>query len=359
MRSSIIPAFATLFLLLPSTKAAVAWPLSLLQELEGRALEKRCENPCGAESQYCCAASEVCYTNSADIAECTDSSGWEYYTSTYTLTETDTSTITTVWSSHITATAAAATTTAPCSSELGESTCGTKCCGAAEECVDGQCVAESSSAAVTGTPAARGTSSGWTTATASVTTTEGYIAPVSTDGSQLIGAKSSSSGGLSGGAIAGIVIGTIAGVALLLLLCACICFKEALDGLLAALGMGRRKKKQETIIEERYSHHSHGSRPRPQGGRTWFGTRPAASEVSEKQSKWSGWGTVAIILGALALCLGLRRHKDRDQSDDRTDYTYPSSYYYYSDYTRMIALEDEPEIHDGLDGLAHVHDVND
>lgn len=207
--------------------------------------------------------------------------------------------------------------------------------------MDGECVAESSSAAVTGTatPAARGTSSGWTTATAtaSATTTEGFIAPVSTDGSELIGAKATSSGGggLSGGAIAGIVIGVIAGVVLLLVLCAWLCLKGIFDGILAALGIGRRRRKQETIIDERYSHHSHGSRPRPQGGRTWFGARPAASEVSEKKkSGWSGWGTVAIILGALALCLGLRRAREREHEDDGTDYTYPSSYYYYSDYTR-------------------------
>ncbi|KAJ5631291.1 uncharacterized protein N7484_011391 [Penicillium longicatenatum] len=348
MRSSTMtPALSSLLLLLNfvptviATPLATALPLDALQILEGNALEKRCENPCGSGDWLCCGSGATCYTNSADQAACsTAGSGWEYYTTTYVVTEVDRSTVVSVWSSQVTATATAATATATCDAGLAQTTCGTNCCSADEECVDGECVLESSSAAVTGdaTPAARGTSSGWSTATATAaaTTTEGFIAPVSTDGSDLIGAKATSNGGgLSGGAIAGIVIGTIAGVILLFLLCACFCFKEALYGLLAALGCGKRRKKQETIIDERYSHHSHGSRPRPQGGRTWFGTKPAASEVSEKKSSWSGWGTVAVILGALALCLGLKRHRDREHDDDRTESSYPSSYsYYYSDYTR-------------------------
>ncbi|KAJ5892527.1 hypothetical protein N7504_009218 [Penicillium tannophilum] len=348
MRSSnMISALPSLFLLLSyvptviATPLATALPLDALQILEGNALEKRCANPCGSDNWLCCGSSETCYTNSADQAACsTAGSGWDYYTTTYVVTEVDRSTVVSVWSSQVTATTTAATATATCDAGLAETTCGSNCCSADEECVDGECVVESSSAAVTGdaTPAARGTSSGWSTATATAaaTTTEGFIAPVSTDGSDLIGAKATSNGsGLSGGAIAGIVIGTIAGVILLFLLCACFCFKEALYGLLAALGMGKRRRKQETIIDERYSHHSHGSRPRPQGGRTWFGAKPAAatSEVSEKKSSWSGWGTVAVILGALALCLGLKRHRDREHDDDRTESSYPSSYY-YSYYTR-------------------------
>ncbi|KAJ5280964.1 hypothetical protein N7478_006336 [Penicillium angulare] len=367
MRPSIISAFATFFLL-SAIQTTVASPLVLssLQLEEGNALEKRCANPCGADSQLCCGSSEACYTNSLNQAACSETGSggeWQYYTTTY--TETDTSTITSVWSSRITSAAVATSTSGTCQAEFGETTCGTSCCSADEECVQGECVAESSSAAVTGeaTPAARGTSSGWVTATAtaSATTTEGFIAPVSTDGSDLIGAKATDSGGggLSGGAIAGIVIGVIAGVVLLLVLCAWLCLKGLFDGLLACLGIGgRKRRKQETIIDERYSHHSHGSRPRPQGGRTWFGTKPAASEVSEKKkSGWSGWGTAAIILGALALCLGLRRHKDRDNEDDRTtSYTYPSTYY-YSDYTR---IQGEQGTLDDLDEREiHVHDVHD
>lgn len=343
---SAIPVLSTLALLhlFPVAVASPTTPDENTLEIEQSALEKRCSNPCGYNHWLCCAANQACSTNSANEAVCLDAASggdWQYFTTTYVVTETDRSTITSVWSSHIaTATGAPGT----CRVDLGEVKCGTVCCDATQECQDGECVGESSSAAVTGeptgeaTPGVRGTSSGMMTVTqtAAPTTTQGFIAPVGTDGAELIGAKASS-GGLSGGAIAGIVIGTIAGVIFLLLLCGCLCFKGALDALLAALGLRKRKRRDTTYVEERYSHHSHGSRPRPSGGRTWFGTKPSgtASEVSEKKkSKWSGLGTVAIILGALALCLGLKRRKDREHEDDgSTSYTYPSSYY-YSDYTR-------------------------
>lgn len=353
MRSlSAIPTLSTLILLLHFLQLTIATPLALDQaalELEQNALEKRCSNPCGYNDWLCCGSSESCITNAAGEAECAAAtaadSSWKYYTTTYVVTETDRETITSVWSSSV----AASTSSSTCRTDLGEQKCGTTCCDAAQECVDGECVAESSSAVATGTEATgtaavRETSSGASTvtATAAATTTEGFSAPVGTDGADLIGAKATSnSGGLSGGAIAGIVIGTIAGVILLLLLCGCLCFKGALDALLIAMGLKKRRRRG-TVVEERYSQHSHTSRPRP-AGRTWFGSRPAAaagteSSVSEKKSRWSGWGTVAIILGALALCLGLRRHRDREHDDDKTSYTYPSSYYYYSDYTRSKSI---------------------
>lgn len=334
--SPLLSALVLLFYLIP---IAIASPFAF----EGNPLEKRCSNPCGWNDQICCSASQACSTNSANEAVCIDSSSgtWQYYTTTIIVTELDKSTITSVWSSHI-QTAAAATATGTCRLDLGESTCGSTCCGAAQECQDGVCVAESSSAAVTGaeaTPGVRGTSSGASTVTqtSAPTTTEAFIAPIGTDGAALIGVKASGGGGLSGGAIAGIVIGVIAGVMCLLLLCACLCFKGALEGLLAALGIRKRRRQETTVIEERYSHHSHGSRP-PPPRRTWFGSKPAAagtdSEVSEKKSKFS-WAKIAIILGALALCLGLKRRRDQEHDDDdKTSYTYPSSYYYYSDYTR-------------------------
>ncbi|KAJ5679399.1 hypothetical protein N7462_007643 [Penicillium macrosclerotiorum] len=346
MRFFVVPArLATLTLLLTLIPIATASPVAV-EELEQNALEKRCAKTCGWSNQLCCSASQSCGTNDADEAICVDSTSgtWEYYTTTIVVTEVDKSTITSVWSTQVTS--VAATSTGTCRVDLGETSCGTTCCDAAEECQDGECVAESSSAAVTGeatgtaSAGVRGTSSGASTVTetAAATTTEAFIAPVGTDGADLIGVKATSSGGLSGGAIAGIVIGTIAGIILLLLICGCICFKGALDALLAALGLRSRRRKETTYVEERISTHSSGRRPRPSGGRTWFGakpSRPAAtdSELSEKKSKWSGWGTAAIILGALALCLGLKRHRDREHEDDRTDYTYPSSYY-YSDYTQ-------------------------
>ncbi|KAJ5762357.1 uncharacterized protein N7511_005739 [Penicillium nucicola] len=328
MRSLSI-SLSTLALLLTNSLITTATPL---------AEESNCANPCGYNGWLCCETGETCTTNSENQAVCaasgSGSGSYEYFTTIYTLTETDMSTITSVWSSQI----AAATSTGTCRVDLGETKCGTTCCEAAQECDNGECVAESSSVAITATgaeatPGVRQTSNGASTVTqtSAPTTTEGFTAPVGTDGADLIGVKAASSGGLSGGAIAGIVIGTIAGVILLLLICACLCFKGAIDGLLAALGIGKRRRKETTYVEERHSHHSHGSRP-PPAGRTWFGSRPHGdSEVSEKKSGF-GWGSVAIVLGALALCLGLKRRKDRDHDDDKTESSYPSSYYYYSDY---------------------------
>ncbi|OQD87481.1 hypothetical protein PENANT_c005G04897 [Penicillium antarcticum] len=335
MRSLSIP-LSTLALLLTHSLLTTATPLALEETLLERS---SCANPCGYNDWLCCETGQTCTTNSDNQAVCADSGSgsYQYFTTIYTLTETDKSTITSVWSSQI----AAATSTGTCRVDLGETKCGTRCCEAAQECDNGECVAESSSVAITATesgaeatPGVRQTSNGASTVTqtSAPTTTEGFTAPVGTDGADLIGVKAANSGGgLSGGAIAGIVIGTIAGVILLLLLCACLCFKGAIDGLLAALGCGKRRKRETTYVEERHSHHSHGSRP-PPAGRTWFGSRPhGGSEVSEKKSKF-GWGTIAIVLGALALCLGLKRRKDRDHDDDKTESSYPSSYYYYSDY---------------------------
>ncbi|KAJ5086612.1 hypothetical protein NUU61_007919 [Penicillium alfredii] len=367
MRSfSVISLLSALTLLLNHSQVAVASPVAL----EETDVEKRCAKPCGSGGWLCCREDETCSTNSANQAVCSGGSGgqgdWQYFTTTYVVTETDKSTITSVWSSRHAQTAAP-TQTGSCKLEIGESTCGNDCCDASSTCENGKCVQESSSADASATPPVRGTSSGMSTATetAAPTTTRGFIAPVGTDGADLVGAKASDGGGgLSGGAIAGIVVGTIAGVFLLLLLCLCMCFKGSLDRILAALGFGKRRRKDTTYVEERYSHHSHGSRPAP-GRRTWFGTRPAAppteSDVSEKKSKWSGLATVGIILGALALCLGLKRRHDREQDhdDDKTSYTYPSSYYYSDYYTQTKVQTDERETHDSLDDHAHDPDADD
>ncbi|EPS33538.1 hypothetical protein PDE_08500 [Penicillium oxalicum 114-2] len=332
---------ATLAVLLHLVPIATAWPFAFGANLFERST---CANPCGWAGQICCSASQACATNAANQAVCMDSGSggsWEYFTTTIIVTEVDRSTMTSVYSSYVQGPAPTATATGTCKLELGESTCGPICCDAAQECVNGECITASSSVAVTGaeaTPGVRATTSGESTVTQTVvpTTTQGFIAPVGTDGAELIGVKAAGSSGLSGGAIAGIVIGSIVGAILLLLLCGCICFKGALEGLLAALGLRKRRRRETTVVEERYSHHSHGSRP-PPARRTWFGAKPGAagteSEVSEKKSKFS-WAKIAIVLGALALCLGLKRRKDQDDDDDKTDYTYPSSYYYYSDYTR-------------------------
>lgn len=337
----------TLVLLLTQSQLASTSPVLM----ENNDIEKRCSNPCGFYAQLCCTSSQTCITDGGQ-AVCSDSGSsggsgsgsgsdgdWDYFTSTYVLTETDTTTHTTTWSSQRakatpTGAVGAGSGSGSCDSSVGETKCGSTCCGPAAVCENGQCLAGSSSiwATMTSAPSAEGTSNGAATATetGSATTTQAFETPIHTDGSPAIGVKAPDDKGLSGGAIAGIVIGTIAGVALLLLVCACMCCRGALAGLFACLGIGKRKR-NDGYVDDRYSHYNNG---RPDG-RTWFGARPPAPShgggaSGEKKSKWGGLATIGIVLGALALCLGLKRRRDQDE---KSDYTYPSSYYYSDYYT--------------------------
>ncbi|PYI12417.1 hypothetical protein BO78DRAFT_3685 [Aspergillus sclerotiicarbonarius CBS 121057] len=322
--SRILQSTISILALLSQFQLSTASSLESEESLDEATLEKRCSNPCGYYSQLCCSSSETCSTNSDGEAECVDSGSWEYFTTTYIVTETERATFTSTWSSYI-----SATSTSSCNAEYGETVCGSNCCGAAYVCSDNQCILGSTSiwATATATPPVRGTT--LSTATHTATTTEPFIAPVSTSGTPLV--VKDESKGLSGGAIAGIVIGTIAGVFLLLLLCACMCCRGALDSILACLGLGGgRKRRETTYVEERRRHHSSGARPEQ---RTWFGSRPAPSTAGGGKQKKSGMGalaTIGIILGAIALCLGLKRRRDNRDEDEKTDYSYPSSYYYYS-----------------------------
>ncbi|PWY80642.1 hypothetical protein BO70DRAFT_362594 [Aspergillus heteromorphus CBS 117.55] len=332
--SRILQSAISILTLLGQLQPSIASPLESEESIDEATLEKRCSNPCGYYSQLCCSSSETCTTNSDGEAECVSGGSWEYFTTTYVLTETETATFTSTWSSYLSATSSAGS----CNAEYGETVCGNNCCGPAYICSDNQCIIGSTSiwATATATPPVRGTTLSTVTQTAPVTTTEGFIAPVSTGGTPAVGVKARS-GGLSGGAIAGIVIGTIAGAFLLLLICACMCCRGALDSILACLGLGGgRKRRETTYVEERRHRHSHGTTTRPEQ-RTWFGTRPTASSAGGgRKKKDSGMGalaTIGIILGAIALCLGLkRRNRDRRDEDEKTDYSYPSSYYYSSDY---------------------------
>lgn len=314
-------------------------------EYDGPLLNPRCDNGCGWYKTLCCGPNQSCGTNSEGQAICVDpesagsengvgSSGWQYYTTIY--TSTDLQTVTSVWSSYITP---APSNNAQCDQSIGQSVCGTSCCGADEVCSNGVCVAGSSSGAVvpatttggseTATPPLRPTSSGAATVTESASTTVPFIAPIGTNGATVVVQASSSGGGLSGGAIAGIVIGVIFAVILLILILICICAREMFDGLLALLGLGPRRKQETTYVEERYSHHS-GGRPER---RTWFGARPARPPPSTSEKKRSGvgfWATILLIGGAIALCLGLRRRNDRD---DGTDSGYDYYTYYSDEYT--------------------------
>ena len=343
---------STLVLLLTQSQLVSTSPLLM----ENNDIEKRCSNPCGFYAQLCCTSSQTCVTNGGQ-AVCSDNGGsgssgsgsgsdgdWDYFTSTYVMTETDTTTHTTTWSSQRakatpTGGVGAGSGSGSCDPSVGETKCGSTCCGPASVCENGQCLASSSSiwATMTSAPSAEGTSNSAATATetGSATTTQPFETPIHTDGSPAIGVAAPDDKGLSGGAIAGIVIGTIAGVALLLLICACMCCRGALEALGACLGIGRRKRNDG--YDDRYSHYNSG---RPDG-RTWFGARPPApshggGSSGEKKHKWGGLATIGIVLGALALCLGLKRR--RDHQDEKSDYTYPSSYYYSDYYTNSSML---------------------
>ena len=289
---------------------------------------------------------------------------WQYFTTTY--VQTDLITIVTTFSSFVpavtvttsaavqtlvattTVVTPAASSTAVCNVALNEVSCGSICCASGQFCQFlGQCaayggssggssvnavstvfVATSASASAFIRPTSNTVQT--VTSTGTATTTIPFQTPIGTDGSAITGMTAVSNNGLSGGAIAGIVIGVLAGIFLLFLLCACCCFKTALDGLLGIFGLNKKKRRVETTyIEERHSHHSGGVATG--GGRRWFGTRPARVERPPKKSSGLGGAVgVAGILTALAVILGLRR-KER-KAEEKSEYGTGSSYS-YSDYT--------------------------
>lgn len=154
--------------------------------------------------------------------------------------------------------------------------------------------------------------------------------PVATGANVTVtGMEDGGGGGLSGGAIAGIVIGVLAGLALLALLCFCCCIKGLLDGCLACFGLGSRKKRRRTEIDEyeRYSHHSGGG-----GGRTWYGAARPPARVDRRDERKSSNGKNLLGLGAglaaLWAVLGLKRQRDNRKNNEKySEYSYSSDYY--------------------------------
>ncbi|KAL4811204.1 hypothetical protein BDV18DRAFT_128871 [Aspergillus unguis] len=333
--SSILQSAISILALLNRCRFADATPLG--QIFEGSSLEARtsCDNPCGYYSQLCCASGETCITDDNDQAVCSSSGSsgdsgsgdgkWEYYSSTWVVTETDAQTHTSVWSSWV----ATPTDSGSCRTDLGESVCGSECCSASDVCGDDNKCVLAATTSIWATDTGTATPPVRPTGTETATATQGFETPVTTDGSPALGVDApDDDSGLSGGAIAGIVVGTLAGVFLLFLLCLCLCARGLLHSILACLGCGRRRRREETYVEDRYSHHSH----RP--GRTWYGaTKPTESaHGGEKKSGWSKLATIGIIFGAIALCLGLKRKQDHDD-EKSSDYTYPSYYSYYTSTT--------------------------
>ncbi|PGH00561.1 hypothetical protein AJ79_08164 [Helicocarpus griseus UAMH5409] len=314
--------------------------------------------PCGFYGQACCTASQTCSTNFNNQAVCLDSASsgprdtdgqWETYTTTF--VQTDLVTVTSTGSRLIAAPTGG--NRAQCELSLGESPCGSICCSAAQACKsEGQCVEAGSSPfestpGPSPTPPYRPTSSGDATITAGPTATVPFIPPVGTDGNALPPPEAQKGGGgLSGGAIAGIVIGVLAGIVLLFLICLSACAKGAISAILALFGLGKKRGSSASG-----STHSFTDDGRP--GRTWFGhrpTRPPRSDTysyySSEKSKKSGlfglgkWTSVGLILGALAICLGLRSKKKKTPPPP-SSVGYTDSYYYY-DYSSSSSSSSDP-----------------
>lgn len=354
-------ASAPLLLLAAAIVSAGPFPRNNLRDLGYSYLLQRdvCEGtPCGADSQYCCDSSELCTTLSGNVATCLD--GYGAYTSTWTETRTFTTTFYTHWAPVPTPTAGV--DCVPQDSQ--QAACGPICCAGWQTCAyQGQCSAKpgfaeptpvviTTNGVVTTQYSAPYRVTGTTTITTQViqtgSGTETGASPTAT-GDEAIGAgsKGTNGGGLSGGAIAGIVIGTLAGVALLLLLCFC-CIAR---GLWAAI-FGKRRSGdsgvREEVIEERYSKSgsraasaSAYSRRDRHGG--WFGgsSRQGGSTVvtdrREKRRKsstscwtWLGIGAIAATLFTL-----LNLKKDKRPNSRKTPSRYSESYssHYDSEYT--------------------------
>ncbi|KAL9089629.1 MAG: hypothetical protein Q9165_005661 [Trypethelium subeluteriae] len=319
-------------------------------------LERRCANPCGWVG-LCCGANQYCFTDSNDQAQCGNGAGgggttaaaggsggyWQYYTSTW--VETDTITMTSVYSSYVsgaaaTTSAAVASATPSCNWSLNEAPCGPICCASGQYClVSGQCAAagggssgyysNSNTASAPLRPTSLGT--GIATATISPTTTVPFETPVAT-GANVTLTQSSTSGGLSGGAIAGIVIGVILAIILLALLCFYFCL-EALLGFFGIGGRRRRRREEEVYVEE-HRHRSHTGR----GDRTWYGANRPARVVREErvERRESGRAGGALGLGTMAAALGFNRarrnERQRRRQDEKTEYSSSTASYSY-DYT--------------------------
>lgn len=293
--------------------------------------DRACENPCGYYGQLCCSASETCGTQSngqaaclANIEQRDDNGQWEYYTTTF--VQTDYVTVTSTGSSWITA---PTPSTGQCSPSLGETECGSLCCSAAQTCGSpDQCVEAGNSPIETGPsptpdPPLRPTATTGETAAPTPPPTNPFIPPVDPDtGDSDSDSPENSEGedeGLSGGAIAGIVIGALAGSALLLFLCCCLCVGSCVDRARGLLGLKGGS---------RSSSYTGSSSRTPR--RTWFGAGPARPKPKDKKkSGMFGMATIGLILGAMAIFLGLKKkHKGRSEKSG-SSYT-GSSYYTYS-----------------------------
>lgn len=332
---SLLSAVCLVLLSSVQNAAAIPYPKDSLQEAGYGYLNPRgCDNPCGYQDMYCCASGSTCYT-SAGIAACSvagGGGGYAFYTTTWTVTATYTST----YSSPI----PVATGNCIPPPESGQIACGAICCASSQYCAySGQCldngggggggggvvptvIVTGGQTITTQYSAPYRVTSGTTATTGSAagaTTTDGAVSPGGT------------AGGLSPGAIAGIVIGTLAGIVLLLLICACCIVRGLWHGVMAILGFGGKKKTETVVVEEDFrrsgSRHSH----RDAHG-SWYGGRPGTvSGRKEKKSEGKGLLGLGAALGTLWLLLGLRKDKKKKAATKtRSDV---SSSYWSDSYT--------------------------
>lgn len=337
-RPSLLSLRSAIWLLLASSAhlaAAVPYPKDDLHAAGyGYLMPRQCADYCGTDNQYCCDQGTECYTSNG-IAGCSAAGdgGYQWYTTTWTLTQTFTKT----YNSFIpaaTGPAGGGKCVPPAGS--GQIACGNICCASWQYCAyDGQCMANVPGPKPTGddgggvlvpTTITTGGRTITTQFSAPYRVTSGTITSTNTAvGSETSGAVNpgDTSGGLSGGAIAGIVVGTIAGVALLLLICACCVVRGLWHGLLALLGIGK-KKSEDGSDDGRYGHRHSG---RDNHG-SWYGGRPSSAGArKEKSSKGKGLLGLGAALGTLALLLGLRRDKKKKAGTVKTRSDVASSYW--------------------------------
>ncbi|KAF7546947.1 hypothetical protein G7Z17_g8076 [Cylindrodendrum hubeiense] len=348
-----------LLLAAASLTAAKPYPRDSLHDAGFSYLMPRaCDSYCGADNQYCCESDEVCTTLDS-VATCiADGSYVGAITTTWTETKTYTSTLMTLWDA-----APEATAGVDCvPKNSAQEACGTICCAGWQTCAfTGQCSAKSgmedgttvvitSNGKVTTQYSAPYRVTGTTTVTtegvrsdSTASETGTASTATATSDNDTIGAGGGTGSHLSAGAIAGIVIGTIAGVALLLLLCFC-CIAR---GLWVAV-FGKKKKEGSServdIVEERYSRH--GSRPatvhsRRDSHKGWFGGGGGPSSAGsrrEKKKESSGkkWLGIAGLAATLLALLNLRKEKkpaSKASRSSRGSSRHSDSYYSYSDYS--------------------------
>lgn len=320
--------FTILLAYLAQNALAVPYPRDDLHAAGfGYLMPRQCEQYCGFNNQYCCTPGSTCYTSNG-IAGCSAGAGGgvAFYTTTWTSTQTFTSTFSSYFGA---ATAASGDCVPPAGS--GQKPCGSICCASWQFCAyKGQCLAQGMNPSVSSggpvttefIPPYRPTS-GPVTGTATgtigeVTTTSGAVAP---------GGGGGGGGGLSPGAIAGIVIGTLAGIVLLLLICACCIVRGLWKGAAAILGIGKKK-------EHDSDHRSSSRHSRRDNHGSWYGGRPSTVSASRKEKKSSGKGLLGLgaALGTLWLLLGLRKDKKKKGST-KTRSDVSSSYWSSSSYT--------------------------